>query len=125
MRNKLKGGRPKMACELVRNLTIGVRLNRTEWECIHSISSCAGVAPTTWLRIAALGRTAPKAPVPEINRQAYGELARLAGNLNQMMRMIHSGDVCKMDNFQLPELQRLVQRLRLELLGVKNDSQGD
>lgn len=119
---KRKGSRerPKLASENVRQRTIGVRLNNAEFDAIRRKADSVGIPPTTWMRHAALSRMALPPLVPKINIEAYGELARLASNVNQLARAAHEGRVNVLPS-QLAELLTAVQTLRLELLGATND----
>ena len=60
--------------------------------------------------------------MPQLNRPAYAELSRLAGNLNQLARAAHEGRV-NTPPALLAELRNSVQTLRLELLGAAHDSE--
>jgi hypothetical protein len=74
-----------------------------------------------WLRTKALKRKLPRS-IPEINRQAYTNLARLAGNLNQYIKAINQGRATG----PAPELNFLydeVQKLRGQLIGLKDESE--
>lgn len=123
-RTKGHSGRPKVAPEKVRHLTIGVRLNAAELDAIQRKADSMGLPPTAWMRLAALSRTPPRPPVPMLNRQAYAELARLAGNLNQLTRAAHEGRLTA-PPMTLHNLHNAVQALRLELLGAVHDSKTD
>lgn len=119
---KRKGGRERLrlAPETVRQRTIGVRLNNAELGAIQRKADSMGIPPTTWMRHAALSRMPLRPLVPELNRQAYAELARLAGNLNQLIRAAHEGRV-NVPPSLLAELYAAVQAFRLELLGATHD----
>jgi hypothetical protein len=72
----------------------------------------------------ALSRFVPRHLVPEVNREAYAELAKLAGNLNQLARAAHEGRAV----VPFPLLKAThdaLNALRLELLGVGRDRQND
>lgn len=58
-----------------------VRFNQREWETVEPKAAAAGVAPTAWARLAALGRhPLRRRVVPELNQQAWLEPARLAAS---------------------------------------------
>lgn len=88
---KDKGGRPKGDPAAVRKITIGVRVNTAEREALTRKAKHMGMSPCQWLRTAALERKLPPTPVPEANREAYGELTRLAANINQLARAANEG----------------------------------
>lgn len=122
--SKGRGGRPKAAQGERRGRTIGVRVNAAEWDTLQRKADCVGLPLSQWLRQVALSCIIPRPLVPEINREAYAELAKLAGNLNQLARMAHAGKAI----VPFPLLKAthdVLKRLRLSLLGVFNDSQGD
>lgn len=72
------------------------------------------------MRKAALG-TQPSR-IPEINRQAWADLARLAGNLHQHQKAINQGFAVP-GPVDLAELRASVDALRNELLGVRGESE--
>jgi hypothetical protein len=71
-----------------------------------------------WLRMAALDQLPPT--VPEANARAWGELARLAANLNQAQAAINRGDADGHQVDLLDDLRAAVAALRRELVGVKS-----
>lgn len=77
-------GRHKLPDEQRRTAgALNVRFNRREWETVESKATTAGVTPTEWARLAALGRNPPpRRDVPEFNEQAWRELGRLTATLN-------------------------------------------
>lgn len=116
-------GRPKVSPETVRH-TVGVRLSTSEWAVILRKADALGIHPTTWMRLAALSRQIPPQRVPEINREVYADLAKLAGNFNQLARAANAGRVV----VPLPLLKAVqdkLTRLRLELLGDVCDRKDD
>lgn len=119
-RRKGSSGPPELPPEAVRRLTIGVRLNCAERDSIQRKADSLGLAPTTWMRLAALSRTALRPLVPELNIQAYGELGRLAGNLNQLIRAAHT-ERANVPEPLLNDLHAAVQALRRDLLGTSHD----
>lgn len=63
--------------------SLNVRFNQQEWTTVEEKAAAAGVTPTEWARLAALGRNPPPPRVvPELNEAAWRELARLAAALN-------------------------------------------
>lgn len=122
-KNKTGGGRPKASPETIRH-TVGVRINAAEWAVILRKADAFGIPPTTWMRMAALTRQLPPQRVPEINRKVYAELARLAGNFNQLARASNAGRVVVPFPL-LKAVQDKLTRLRLELLGDGDDRQDD
>jgi len=64
-----------------------------------------------YLRAAAVGRLPPV--VPELNVQAWAELARVGANLNQVARSLNSGEAVEIE-----VVQRLLADLRVRLVGA-------
>lgn len=110
------GGRPKGDPAAVRRLTIGVRVNPAEWEALQRKASSMGMSPAQWLRTAALKRQLPPLPMPEANRAAYGELTRLAVNINQIARAANEGRAVVSEALLLGLREEII-RLQRALLG--------
>lgn len=118
-----RGGRPRVDEAEARKRTIGVRVNGTEMDTLQRKADSVGLPLSQWLRLIALSRYVPRPLVPEINREAYAELAKLAANLNQLTRAAHEGRAV----VPFPLLKAthdILKKLRLALLGVSDDSQG-
>lgn len=77
----------------------GVKMQRGE----YLRSASRGVLPTT---------------IPQINREAWANLARVAGNLNQYQQAINGGSSNGHPPEVIQELADLVQKLRADLLGI-------
>lgn len=119
---KKKGGRPRAALGMARKRTIGIRVNEAELDALQRKADCVGLPLAQWLRQIALHRFVPRPLVPELNRDAYAELARLAGNINQLAKLAHTGQAVA----HVPLLEKIldaVRLLRLDLLGVHHDSE--
>lgn len=102
----------------MRTSTIGVRVSAEEYAALRAKAEQMGMTPAQWLREAALSRRLPSPPVPAINRDQYRELARLAGNINQLAHAANSGQPVTVAGEMLERLAGEVGRLRLALLGV-------
>lgn len=115
-----RGGRPRVPDIERRTASITVAINQLESASIAMKCDESGMDAPSYLRAAALGNNV--LTVPAINREKYSELARLAGNLNQLMRHVHSGTGGIIHGDQLlPALDKLhteVQALRQSLLGA-------
>lgn len=118
---KVRGGRPKGDPAAVRRTTIGVRVSTAESAALKTKAEAMGLTPAEWLRQAALSRRLPPPPAPAINRAEYADLARLAGNLNQLARLAHQGGPVSVDSELLLRLADEVAGLRLALLSVKRE----
>jgi hypothetical protein len=111
-----RGGRPKGDPAAVRVETIGVRVSVDEYAALRLKAEQMGMTPAQWLREAALTRRLPSPPVPAINREEYAELARLAGNLNQLTRLANTGEPVTLSELAVAQLSEEVRRLRLALI---------
>ena len=94
---------------------VSVRLNRGELAQLDGVRG--RFQRGQWLRMAALGRLPPA--VPALNVQAWAELARLAGNLNQAQAAINRSDGDTHQIELLDELREAVSALRRELIGAR------
>lgn len=117
-RVKGRGGRPRIDPSLVRTSTIGVRVSAEEYAALRAKAEQMGMTPAQWLRVAALSRRLPPPPAPPVNREQYAELAKLAGNLNQLARLANLGYLVVVNEALLQQTIDEVSRLRLELIGV-------
>lgn len=113
-------GRPRVPDVDRRRIKVSINLNQPEADQLAFKSEDAGMDTAAYIRIAALGNSITA--VPAINREAYTELARLAGNLNQLMRHINSDKSVVVNGQQLgtglEKLRAEVQALRAALLGA-------
>ena len=99
-------------------------MSAAELEALQNRANSLGLSVARWLRQAALLRHLPPPPVPEVNRKAYAELAKLAGNLNQLAHAVHMGKAVVSEDL-LKETLATLRLLRLGLLGATNDCQTD
>lgn len=110
-----KQERRRLAAEEKREHCVSVRMNEAE---LARLDAERGrFHRGEWLR-RTWSLTQPKPPVPEVNRQAWAELARLAGNLNQAMKAFHEGRLRGVDPAVLEELFAQVHGLRRALIGA-------
>ena len=72
-----------------------------------------------YMRDATFDRLPPQ--IPAINREAWTELSRLAGNLNRYQVAIEQGHAQGMPPALVAALRDQVQALRRDLLGVRDD----
>ena len=112
-----KQERRRLAAEEKREHCVSVRMNEAE---LARLDAERGrFHRGEWLR-RTWSLTQPKPPVPEVNRQAWAELARLAGNLNQAMKAFHEGRLRGVDPAVLEELFAQVHGLRRALIGAED-----
>jgi hypothetical protein len=93
-----------------RNHCVSVRLNASE---LAQVDGWRGrVQRGEYLRHAAF-KTLPVV-VPEINREAWAEMARVGSNLNQLAKLANAGR-----DPSLAALQKLYAETRMALIGIK------
>jgi hypothetical protein len=100
-----------------RTHTVSTRLNQEELSWLDEARSKVKMKRGEFLRSASLYKLPPT--VPEINRQAWAELARYGSNLNQISRRLNEGDPLLRN---LQELKDLVANLRTSLMRAKDES---
>lgn len=115
-----RGGRPKSEPGTVRLTTVSTRVSDSELADLRAKAAQMGMKPADWLRHAALSRRLPSAPVPELNRLQYAELARLASNLNQLAKAANREQIVVVNDVLLTKVLAEVSTLRLALLGLGN-----
>lgn len=110
-----KRGRKPIPDSEQRRHAVTCRLTDAERD--HVDASRGRVTRGEFLRRAAL--SAPPHVVPEVNRAAWVELARLSANLNQIARRLNEGGAETPAPSQLAELRDCVVRLRADLIGLE------
>lgn len=115
------GPKPKPSHELRRH-SVSCRLTDEE---IAILDQRRGkVSRGEWLRLAAL--SAPPRIVPEVNKVAWADLSRAAGNLNQLMRAVNEGrfkvDELPKANAALTDLRAKLNAVRAALIGLDGES---
>lgn len=109
-----------------REQQVKFRVNTDELNQLRERARGARLPLSILVRNAALGlEIVPAAPTaPEINIEKYSELARLAGNLNQVTHHLNAGHIVATEREKLDLLDTLsmiltnVQHLRRDLLGA-------
>lgn len=111
-----KPGRPRQSPEKLRSKRVRIRLSESELAWFKE--QAAGRPLPSWIRERLLGEPRSSLQtVPSANREIAGQLARIGNNLNQLVRLAHTG------RFPLhlePVLKKLYQQLaryQRELLG--------
>lgn len=111
VKSRRYGPKPKPPEEQRRH-GVSCRVNDAE---ISLIDQRRGkVSRGEWLRLAALSK--PPRIVPEINKVAWADLARAAGNLNQLSRAINEGRWPVKDG---PSAQATIMEMRAQLDAVR------
>ncbi len=120
-----RGGRPRKAAEERRTERVALYLTRAERAELERRTAMTGWRDVgAYVRRAIMAQRSPRATVPQLNVQAYGELARTTANLNQLTRHLNEGG--QLDATTAAGLAVVVERLgeevralRLGLLGIK------
>lgn len=118
--SQVKTGRAstlRVSADAKRTHTVSTRLNQEELSWLDEARSKVKMKRGEFLRSAALYKLPPT--VPEINRQAWVELARCGSNLNQISRRLNEGDPLLRN---MEELKVLVMNLRASLMKVSDES---
>ncbi len=112
-----RGGRPRLGENEIRCVKVLASFSIPEITEIEERAEKAGLSVGAFLRVTGLDQHVRT--VPAINRTTYAELARLAGNLNQLAAAANSGvGLDSQSVVQATEAARIeVQMLRKELLG--------
>lgn len=103
-----------------------VRLTDAEVAEVKGHADVSGISASELIRRRVLGQRLPKGSAPEINRAAWADLARTAGNLNQLTHHLNiqnlKGGEAMVESGEVKNLVRTlvdqVQKVRLELLGA-------
>jgi len=77
-----KGDAPALPDEQRRRHTVSTRFNKAELHELDRLSTSVGLRRGEYLRLAAFQALPPT--IPELNKQAWQELSKAAGNLNQI-----------------------------------------
>lgn len=113
---KRKRGPKPLASSELRSHTVSVRLNSAELAWLDGARASVRMQRGEYLRHASMGKLPPT--IPEMNREAWASLARVAGNLNQYQQAINAGTVHGHPPEVIQELADQVRKLRAELLGL-------
>ena len=113
---KRKRGQKPVGSAVLRLHTVSVRLNSAELAWLDGVRGAVKMARGEYLRHASRGKLPPT--IPQINREAWANLARVAANLNQYQHAINAGTVHGHPPETIQDLVELVQKLRAELLGI-------
>jgi hypothetical protein len=120
---KRKRGPKKLPAADLRGRCVSVRLNGRELFELDAARALVQMQRGEYLRSAAIGVLPPT--IPEINRQAWADLARVCGNLNQYQHLINAGEAAGHDPMVIDQLTHQVQKLRAELLGIREKEAQD
>ena len=88
-----RGGRPRKAAEERRTERVALYLTLAERAELERRTPLTGWRDVrAYVRRAIMAQRSPRATVPQLNVQAWGELARTAANLNQVTRHLNEGE---------------------------------
>ena len=113
-----RGGRSAIPENLLRTHCVSVRMNSAE---LGRLDKARGKTQRgEWMRLAGLDRLPPI--VPDLNREAWGDLGRLGSNLARILAAVEAGKLTQVgDGLRelVAETQAQIKGLRAELLGKK------
>ena len=111
-------GRPPKPESERRSKTYPVRFTPGEWDLLKSKAELGGVSVGELIRASALGRRVKSRPrVPEVNRAAWAEMARLSGLLAQLLNAHRYGETLDLRSGLLEDLRTALLEVRSGLLG--------
>jgi hypothetical protein len=112
---KRQGGRPRKSDEEKRSGVIGVRVTEEERRIIER--NADGQDLSSFLRQAGMGQLR-RGRIPLVFREIAGQLSRIGNNLNQLVRLAHTG--------RFPaHLEALLQRFYAEVVKWRRQLLGD
>lgn len=111
---KSRYGRPQLLKSERRDFKFKIGFNLCEYKKITNRAESAGLSEVELIRQTSLNQQI--AAVPQVNKIAYGELAKLASNIKQI-RFIAAETGQMPTSELLLEVEQKVQQLRTELLG--------
>lgn len=99
---------------------MAIRLTPAERACVEAKATTAGLPPATFVRQVALDAVvSPPAPIPEINRKIYLELAKIGGNLNQISHHLNAGTATGVDEVFVRRLADVVKSLAVRVIELE------
>ena len=120
-----KGGRSALPDEQRRSIRKEVWLSPVELADLKARAAAVGITPGEYMRRAITHAPMPLPPVPQVNLVAWRELARLAANSNQYQLAVNKGLAYAWQPDSIPDLLDAIREVRLALLGVASDSDGE
>jgi Bacterial mobilisation protein (MobC) len=111
-----KPGRPRLRPEKLRSKRIRIRLSESELSLLEE--QAAGEPLPSWIRERLVGEPRSSLQtVPSANREIAGQLAKIGNNINQLVRLAHTGRFPFRLEPLLKELYQRLARYQRELLG--------
>jgi len=119
-RKRKCSGRPKLPKNQLRSHSLCVRVSLAELSIIRRASAQLHISIGEYIRMRAVGYRTPSPPLPQINIDKYAELARLAGNFNQLAHNSNCGKPVIVDIALLQNCLTELRGLRQGLLGISH-----
>jgi hypothetical protein len=99
-----------------RTKIIGFRVNAEELEKLDTLSKAYKMDHANFIRAVVMGYDLPKVTVvPEINRKAWLDLSKAAGNLNQIAAWLNSGY-----RPHISSIRQVLDNFRISLVKAKS-----
>ena len=108
-------GRPRQAADKLRSERIRIRLSQGELAWLKE--QAAGRPLPSWVRERLFGEPRVRSKVPAANLEVVGQLAKIGNNVNQLVRLAHTGRFPSHLQPLLRELYQMLARYQSELLG--------
>lgn len=86
-------GRPALQQEEKRIIQVNIRLTKEENDKICNYAQASGLSPANWIRQKAFTGRFPPIKLSPVNASLYQELNKIGVNLNQSVRLLHSGQL--------------------------------
>ena len=118
--SKNRGGRPTLDIENSRCVPVYFRFTPSEMALINKRAGNVGLTRAEFCRAACLYR--PVRSVPQINKEAYSQLANVANNLNQLTKLAHETQNSSVAVEAIEQVLESVRVLRAELIEVRDDT---
>jgi hypothetical protein len=118
MPKTIRTGRPNANSDTILNAYLGARFTHSERDRVKKNAEKMGVTLSEYFRSVALQTPVRPPPPPPINLEAYGNLGRLASNINQLLKIANSGGQPVGVMNEIRELHGLLQSVRLDLMNT-------
>ncbi len=113
-----RAGRPPKAPAERRTHMLSVYVNAGELAALERRTAAAGIREVgAYVRVAVMAQRPPRAVVPEVNRGAWGELARTTANVNQIAAHLNGGG--RFDERGTARLAQALDVLRAEVRALR------
>jgi hypothetical protein len=110
-----KGGRPKLTNEERKTNAVGFRCTDEELNKLQEKAKQTGLTVGEYCREVALKKKKLRPIVQEVNLKTYTELGIIGRNINQYVKKN------QIKNKNMHALLKLINKIRLEVLGVQKD----